>query len=150
MTLLLLCILTYRIVGIVHLAHIQSIQRHKGDLPGQFLSVHLLEDLGADAVSVDNVVEQAVTGSHLNGSVDGLVAVEILDDGAVVGTGNVGVATTARDKRVEDLADAVTPVEDGLAGHGAEGLVSFGQVFFKGGKVLLDVVFFAPMLTVNG
>lgn len=58
---------THIVIRIDHVAYLQPIQRHKGNLAGQALSVHLFEDLRAHRVGLDNVVEETVAGCYLEG-----------------------------------------------------------------------------------
>ena len=42
-------------------------------------------------VWLDDVVKESVPGGHLDGRVDALLALKVLDDEAVVGVGDLGV-----------------------------------------------------------
>ena len=135
---------------VLNVADVQSVQWHERDLSRQLLLVHLLENLRAHLVRLDNVVEQSISGRYLDSRVNTLLAVKVLDDEAVVGVGHLGLVAPSLAERLQHPPHAVPPVEDGLAGHGAQGLVRLGQLLPDGRVRLLQVHLLAAQLVPLG
>ena len=101
--------------------------------------VHLLEDLGADLVGLDNVVKEPVAGGDLDGGVDTLLAGKVFDDQAVVRVGDLGQVAALVAEDLQHFLDRVPPVEDGLPGHASQRLVGLAQLLFERRQRLLEV-----------
>jgi len=53
--------IAYGAFRVVDVLDVESVEGHESDLARQLLPVHLFEDLGADLVRVDDVVEEPVS-----------------------------------------------------------------------------------------
>ena len=124
---------------ILDVADVQPVEGHEGHLAGELLLVHLLQDLGADLVGGHDVVEEPVAGGDLDGRVDALLALEVLDDEAEVGVGDLRHLAALVAEDLQDFLHGVATVQDRLAGHRSQGLVGLAQVLLERRKALLEV-----------
>ena len=101
-----------RVVGGVYL---ETVEWHEGNLTRQSQTVHLLQDLGARAVVVNDVVEESVTSGDLDSGEEGLVTLKVLNEGAIVAVNHLRVLLGVLEE-LQHLVDAVDAVQESLCG----------------------------------